>query len=259
LSFYERTGTNFTATPATVGPWNPGWQHGSPPVALLGHALEEADRREGMIVAQLSVQFFGPVPVRELSIETETVRPGARVEHRRARLVDGARACVEASAWCMATARGRVPAAGDWAGAPPLPPAQAPRLFADVPSFGYGESLDWRFVEGSFDTLGPATVWARSRLPLLPDEPLSPLGRLLIMVDAANGVGAALPLSRFLFVPIHLAVAVVRHPRGEWVGMRAGTLIDDHGVGLTRAELFDTEGTLGLALQSLFVVPRDEI
>jgi hypothetical protein len=38
--------------------------------------------------------------------------------------------------------------------------------------------------------------------------------------------------------------------------MSARTLIDDRGVGLTRAELFDEDGELGLALQSLFVVPR---
>jgi hypothetical protein len=256
-SFYlPLTAERFAATPATVGPWDPKLQHGSPPVALLGRALERAGHRQDARLAQLSFQFFGPVPVAELRVETEEVRGGARIEHWRARLVVGERTAVEASAWRVATAPGRAPAVRDPRPPPPLPPQQSPRLFAEVPSFGYGESFDWRFVDGAFDAPGPATVWARAQRLLLPDEPLSPLARILLLVDSANGVSAELPMDRYLFVPINLTVAVERHPRGEWVGMSARTTIDGDGLGLTRADLFDEEGYLGLASQSLFVAPR---
>jgi len=85
---------------------------------------------------------------------------------------------------------------------------------------------------------------------------VSALGRLMLMVDSANGISAALPPSQFMFVPVELTVSVRRHPRTEWVGMRAETTIDGDGVGQTRAEIFDEEGDLGVATQTLFVAPR---
>jgi hypothetical protein len=247
----------FRATAATVGPWSPTLQHGSPPAALLARAIERAFPRDDARIAHLSCQFFGPLAVDELLVETELVRAGKRVEHARARLSIGGRPAMEASAWRISAAPGRAPAVRDARPVPPLPPPRASRdFFPDLPSFGYGESLEWRFVEGSFEPTGPATVWSRARIPLLPDEELSPLGRLLLMVDSANGISAEIPPSRFTFVPVNLTVDVERHPRGEWVGMSARTTIDPDGVGLTRADLFDEAGFLGVALQALFVAPR---
>ena len=51
-------------------------------------------------------------------------------------------------------------------------------------------------------------------------------------------------------------MSVLRAPRTEWVGMRAQTFLETDGIGQTRAELFDEEGPLGLAVQTLFVAPR---
>jgi hypothetical protein len=116
--------------------------------------------------------------------------------------------------------------------------------------------MEWRFVEGSFQEPGPATVWSRPRIPLVAGEPVSPIGRLLLMVDSANGVSAELLPSRFTFVPVEMTVSVLRAPRTEWVGMRAQTFLAPDGVGQTRADLFDEEGPLGLATQTLFVAPR---
>jgi hypothetical protein len=35
--------------------------------------------------------------------------------------------------------------------------------------WGYGRSIEWRFTRGSFDSLGPADVWARVRSYLTDD------------------------------------------------------------------------------------------
>jgi hypothetical protein len=184
------------------------------------------------------------------------VRPGSRIELTRARLSAGGKTVMTASAWRIAVTPGRVPEVRDPRSAPALPPPRDLPLFVDVPSFGYGEALDWRFVEGRFDALGPATVYARPKLPLVAGENVSPLGRLLLMVDSANGVSAELQPSRFTFVPVELTVSVARHPAAEWVGMSARTTIDPDGVGHTRADLFDEAGYLGTAVQSLFVASR---
>jgi hypothetical protein len=139
---------------------------------------------------------------------------------------------------------------------PPRLPPSGGDVFEQLPSFGYGHALEWRFIEGSFFDLGPAAVYTRPRLPLVEGESLSALQRLLLMVDSANGISAAVPWATFTFVPVELTVSVRRHPRTEWVGMRAETAIEPDGIGQTKADLFDEAGFLGTATQTLFVAPR---
>jgi hypothetical protein len=246
----------FRATDATVGPWDSKLQHGSPPAALLARTIERSLPRGDARIAEMTFAFLGPVPVGELAVDVEVLRPGARVERSRARLSVAGRAVLEATAWRIAVAADRVPRVAAPDPLPPLPGPQEQKLFPDVPPFGYGEALEWRFAEGAFDQLGPATVWSRARIPLLEGEELSPICRLLIMVDSANGLSAELPLSKYMCVPVELYVSLQRHPRGEWVAMRARTSLEPDGVGLTRAELFDEEGFIGVASQTLFAAPR---
>jgi hypothetical protein len=247
----------FVSTSATAGPWDPKLQHGSPPAALLLRAIEKANPRDDARVARITFDFFGPVPVAEVSVVTEQVRPGARIELSRARLSAGGKTAMEASAWRIALQPDRLPSAPDARAAPRLPPSGGD-VFEQQPSFGYGHALEveWRFVEGSFFDLGPAAVYTRPRLPLVEGESLSALQRLVLMVDSANGISAVVPWTKFTFVPVELSVSVRRHPRTEWVGMRAETTIESDGIGQTKAELFDEEGYLGTATQTLFVAPR---
>src|ERR671913_595271 len=79
----------FRATELTASPWGSGSQHGGPPAALLGHALESDAGGEGGIFARLTFEILGPIPVGELSVEAKTVRPGRRVSLREATLSDG--------------------------------------------------------------------------------------------------------------------------------------------------------------------------
>jgi hypothetical protein len=256
-ALYQALGAGrFASSPSVVGPWDPRLSHGSPPATLLMHELERTLPRPDARVARVTFDFFGPVPVGELAVTCEMVRAGTRVELSRARLSAQGRTAMEATAWRIAVAPGRVPEVADTRDVPRLPGPQAQRLFVDVPTFGYGEALEWRFAEGGFDQIGPAAVYSRPRLPLLSGETMSPLERLLVMVDSANGISAELHPSRFAFVPVELTVGVRRYPRTEWVGMRAKTTIDPDGVGQTHAELFDEAGYIGTALQTLFVSPK---
>lgn len=257
-AFYEEVSDGrFAATSATVGPWGATLSHGSPPAALLMRAIDRAFPRADVRAARIAYDFFGPVPVGEVTVTTEMVRPGARIELSKARLSAKGKTCMEASVWRIAVAPGRVPEVAEASVVPAVPPPpQDMRLFVDVPSFGYGEALEWRFVEGAFDRTGPATVYAKPRVPIVAGEDTSPLGRLLLMVDSANGISAELPPSKFTFVPVELTLSLRRHPRTEWVGMRARTTIDPDGIGTTHADLFDEAGYLGTALQTLFVAPR---
>src|SRR4029453_19336222 len=115
-----------------------------------------------------------------------------------------------------------------------------------------GDGLEVRFVPGGFGELGPATVWTRSRIPLVQGSALSGLQRVLIMADAANGISAGLPPGGGTFVPIDLLVTVQRWPAAEWVGMASQTTLGTDGIGMTDTILFDEHGAFGRSLQTLF-------
>ena len=248
----------FRATDATVGPWSPSFQHGGPPAALLAHEIERVFPRPETRIGQIAFDFFGSVPVGELAVTVERVRGGARIELLRARLEVAGKTAMQASAWRLLVQPGRSPAVLPKE-VPLLVPSEQPQeFFASMPRFGYGESLEWRFVDDGFAQPGPATVWTRPRLPLVEGMRLTPLERLLLMVDSANGISAELDLGSYSFVPVELTVVLHRHPLTEWVGMTAQTVLEPDGLGMTRASLFDERGDLGEALQTLFVAPRTQ-
>jgi hypothetical protein len=252
-SFYVcKSESLFEATASTVGPWDPRLQHGSPVAALLATLLD----KEGMRIAYFSLDFLGPVPVAEMAVATSVDRPGKKIELRSATVSVDGKPRARATAWLLQTSEGRNPSVRLDEPVPPMPETAATTFFENVPRFGYGEALEWRFAEGSFTSIGPAAVWSRLRVAVIDADPVSPVARALAMVVSANGISAELPVRDYLFVPVNLTVSLTRAPEGEWVGMRAETQLSSEGVGTTRARLFDARGTIGQALQTLYVEKR---
>jgi hypothetical protein len=255
-AFFVRAGDDLLPTAATAGPWDPGLQHGGPPAALLGSAIEGTQPRAGTRIAQLTLEFLSPVPLAAMRLATEVLRPGKKIELLGATASVAGRPVLRATAWRLAIAPGRSPDVHQGEPPPPFPEERETRLFPDAPPFGYGVALEWRFAEGGFHRLGPATAWTRLLVDVVQGEPVSPLARALAMVDSANGISAELEPRAFLFVPVNLTVSLTRAPEGEWVGMSAKTSIASEGVGTTHARLFDTRGFFGQSLQTLFVERR---
>ncbi len=255
-AFYTQLAPDrFASTRATVGPWDASLQHGGPPIALVARAMDRLPTAPGMRLARLSVELLGPVPVDELTLEAEVVRPGARIALVAATARVRERAVLRAVGWKIAAVEGRSPA-GEVEPAPDLPEPQRQVFFGGMESFPYGRALEWRFVDGAFDRLGPATVWTRARIPLVRGQPISGLERLLVMLDSANGVSAELDLREWTFVPVDQTLVLHRHPEGEWVGMAARTTLGSAGIGLTRTRVFDAKGVFGRSLHTLFVARR---
>ena len=252
-SYYVREGDGYAATPATVGPWDPRLQHGSPVASLLATRMAA---ESSLRVAHFSLDFLSPVPVGVVSVTTSLDRPGKKIELRSATASVGGKPVVRASAWLVATSPERATDVRLDEPVPPMPATAVSTYFEAVPKFGYGDSLEWRFAEGHFVELGPAAAWTKLRAAIVDGEDPTPLARVLAMVDSANGISAELDVRQFLFVPVNLTVSLARLPEGEWVGMRAETMIASEGVGTTRARLFDSRGTIGRALQTLYVERR---
>ena len=248
----------FDSTTATTSPWDDSQQHGGPPSALLTRAIETCQPRPELAVSRVSVDFLGAIPQGRMHLNAQVIRPGRRIELVEARLEVGDRLVAVARAWRSQISPDSTPAVPTVAAPPgPLPAAQNQDYFADVdPQWGYGRAIEWRFVSGGFNTMGPALVWARPMLPLVADEPTTGLQRALIVADSANGLSAELPLREWLFIPPSLTVTVYREPSGDWLLMNACTVIDPRGSGLSQATLSDRLGEFGVASQPLLVQRR---
>mgnify|MGYP001294427424 CR=1 FL=1 len=255
-AFYVPSGEDsYIATLATQGPWDPGLQHGGPPSALLATAVEEHTGRPGLRAARITVDFLGPIPMGEVTVRVQVLRPGRRVQLAQAEMVHTGRTVAVARVWQHLLAPdGQVPATGS-SPAPALPPAGA-HGSALLSSFGYGRALEWRATGGLTDAPGPAAVWTRMRIPLVSGRPTSGLARMLVTADSANGASLELPLDDWLSMPTSLNVSVLRVPKGEWVHMDARTHLSGDGIGLAQAELADADGLLGTVSQPMLVERR---
>jgi hypothetical protein len=67
----------FRATELTASPWGPGSQHGGPPSALLGRALEAAASEQGGVFARLTFEILGPIPWASSPSRRRRCGPGA--------------------------------------------------------------------------------------------------------------------------------------------------------------------------------------
>ncbi|MQA05116.1 MAG: thioesterase family protein [Streptosporangiales bacterium] len=253
-AFYVPAGENrFEPTYATESPWESEAQHGGPPTALLGHLMRAVDPQPGFRLARMTVEFLGAVPRQPLETAARVVRPGKRIRLLEAELTVAGRPVALARAWEITT-NGN---SADPPGLPAdIPPPQPQRFFSGWDRWGYGEAIDWRWIHGSLDDLGPAAVWTRPRIPLVAGVPLQPLDRVLLTADAANGISGVVPLDGWLFIPPAATVTVHRHPHDEWVCIDAATVVSGDGIGSTTGTLGDRYGELGSVTQPLLVAPR---
>ena len=278
-AFFAKSANGFLGTELTRGPWDAASQHAGPPSALIGRAIE---RCEGVgagpderLVARITFEILKPVPIAELQLEAEVVRPGRRVDMVEATLSDAAgEPLVRARAWRVlrrevdlpdglggAEADSPARRAGRPAGELGPPPGPetitaADAFFPTGQDVGYHTAMEYRFAAGSFLEPGPATCWLRMRHPLIGGEEPSPLQRVLIAADSGNGISATLDFRRFIFINVDLTVHLHRLPAGEWVCLDAVTVPERTGLGMTDTMIFDDSGPLGRAAQSLLIAER---
>jgi hypothetical protein len=256
-AFYQQTDEfDYSPNEHAIGPWAPDLLHGGPPIALLAHAMRLFRGHDELSIARLSVEFLGPVPFAPCRVALRIARPGRRIELLEATLSAGGRDVLLARAWRMQREPDCVTPVADSFELPALPPPHAQTFFGGIAPFPYGMAMEWRFVQGSFGELGPATVWARPRYPLVQGQDSTGLERLLLMLDSANGVSAELPLRDWTFVPVDLQLSLHRPPEGEWMGMQARSAIDSGGVGTCHSIAFDSAGACARSLHTLFVRRR---
>jgi hypothetical protein len=278
-AFYQSQGPGsgvFESTELTRGPWDPAGQHAGPLAALLARAIQRCVGLDpdpaGRLVGRITFEIMRPVPIATLSVEADVVRPGRRVDMVSASLRDAGSGeeLVRARGWRLR--RGTValppglsstecgagrPGAGN---GPPPPPdeleADPGAFFPTGHEIGYHTGMEYRFAAGSFVEPGPAVCWMRMRQPLIAGEEPTPLERVLIAADSANGISSALDFGAYLFINVDLSVHLHRLPDGEWVCLDARTIPEPTGLGMSDAMLWDERGPLGRACQTLLIAER---
>jgi hypothetical protein len=255
-AFFTADGDRFVPSASARGPWSPRHQHGGPPAALLARALARQAGARAQI-ARLTFDLLRPVPLAPLRVSTRVVRAGSKVQRLAGSLLaeDGT-AVIEATCLAMRVAPGSVAVPLE-ASAPPPPPSQSAPF--DLPFMsgdeGYHRATEWRIARGTWGN-GPTAMWLRSRVALVAGEATTPLESLVIAADSASGAAVILDHATTTFVNGDLTIALHREPDGEWICLDAATTGERHGIGLTRARLWDERGPVGWSLQTLLLETR---
>lgn len=253
---FHRTGpSTYLATEHVGGAWAPDEQHVAPALGLLAHAVEtdrDGRRDDGLVMARLSYDILGTLPVAEVSIDVRVLRPGRTIELAEATLSHEGRPAVVLRAWLM---QPRDTGAIGGTHLPAIAPPEALPAW-DASSVWSGGFIATTEIRRTEQAPGRAQFWARSHVPLLADEPVSDLARAAGLLDLGNGMTVRVSPDEVAFPNIDLTAHLFAQPRGDWVGFDTTVSFGDHGIGLTSSTIHDVHGPIGTMAQVLTVRPR---
>jgi hypothetical protein len=249
----------FRASALTGGPWSPQHQHAGPPSALICRAVERAAAPQGLThIARLTVNLLRPVPIGDCRIAVDADYLGRGAGHFSGRLEVEGREIARFTALAQREADLPVPEGTPGhplPAAPRAPNASTPATMRFAVDFGYARLVENRVAGGAFFK-GPSAVWFRLNYPIVAGEAPSPYQRVAVAADSGNGVSAPLDFAKFVFVNCDLTINWLRRPVGEWICLDARSLFAGNGCGLAESALYDEDGLIGRATQSLAVRAR---
>ncbi len=263
-TLFRRDHDRLLPTPFTAGPWRPDAQHGGPPSALLGRAIEHV-AESGEEVVRVAIELIRPVPLVALRVIADRRGVSRRVAHVEARIeiADGG----DRDGDVVATARGLLLATSEMPTPEYLADESTPLIDAEslalVPNFSsrtdgvayHRDAVEHRPLSGGFGIPGPADQWIRLLGSLVEGEPTSPLSRVLAAADFGSGISAIFDYETGVgLINADITVAVQRPLIGEWVRLQSTTRLGPAGVGVCTTILSDEQGPVGSAIQSLLAV-----
>jgi hypothetical protein len=257
-AIFRVDGNRVLTSPDAAGPWDPGMQHGSAPASLVVWAAEAIPTPVPMRIARVTIDLMRPVPVAPLTLETEVLREGRKIQLCAVRLRAADALVVGATVLKIKTqalASTLPPQVADLPVELPGPDQSRvePASFSTSP-FVAGMSL--RAARGRFGVPGPGAIWYRADRPLVEGSPVSQAMRAVVAADFCNGTSAVLDFREWTFINADLTVSLARQPVGEWILLDADSWIGPDGAGLAMARLADSRGYFGRAVQSLVIEKR---
>jgi hypothetical protein len=255
-AIYRVEGNRIEVSLHAAGPWDPRMQHGSAPAALAVWAAEAIPTPVKMRIARITIDLMRPVPLAPLTLQSEVLREGRKIQ------LCGIRLCAEGVVVAAANVlkiRLDTPLLPAGVAAPPvdLPgPVQSREDPVLSSSSAFIRGLSARTARGKFGVPGPGAAWYRVDRPLVEGCAVSQAMRAVVAADFCNGTSVALDFQGWTFVNADLTVSMAREPVGEWVLLDAESWIGPDGAGLAMARLADQSGYFGHAVQSLVIEKR---
>jgi hypothetical protein len=198
-----------------------------------------------------------PVPVAPLTLETEVLREGRKIQLVAARLLANGSEVARATALRIRREERALPSS---AYCPPID-MRGPETGREPDTAGMAETpflsgISMRISRGSFRLPGPAAVWYRAERPIVDGAAISPLMRAAIAADFSNGTSSVLDFREWTFINGDLTLSLAREPVGEWILLDAETWAGPDSIGIAAARLGDRDGYFGRAVQSILFEKR---
>lgn len=255
-AIYRVEGSRVVTGPSAAGPWDPGMQHGSAPASLAVWAAERVPTPVPMTVARVTIDLMRPVPLAVLTIETEVLREGRKIQLCGIRLLADGVLVVGATVLKIKTQDLVLP--------PDIvePPLDLPRPEQSLVEPGdlalspFVTGMSLRAARGRFGRPGPGAIWFRVDRPLIEGFGISQAMRAVVAADFSNGTASMLDFRRWTFINADLTVSFAREPVGEWILLDGESWIGANGAGLAMSRLADERGYFGRAVQSLVIEKR---
>ncbi|TLP99535.1 thioesterase family protein [Nesterenkonia salmonea] len=250
--FIPLGGERYQATQAVSGAWDETEQHISSPLGLMVHTVEKAaaSRRDDPLqLCRLSFDILGTVPVGEVHVDVEVLRPGRTIELVEARMSHRGRTIVILRAWALAEFATEAIQGSSLPGIPrrdDVPPWDATSVWPG----GFIASLT---SNRDHHEPGRARGWTSSSLRLVDGEEVSSFAKFCALLDVANGVAVRADPAEVAFPNVDLTASFFRIPQGEQVGYDTHVSFGPTGLGLTHSILHDAVGPVGSLTQQLTV------
>jgi hypothetical protein len=255
-SIYRIDGNRAETSPNAAGPWDRAMQHGSAPAALVTWAAEAIATAVPMQIVRVTIDLMRPVPVAPLTIESEVLREGRKIQLCAVRLLANNVPVVRATVLKVRADGLALPS--DIADVPievPPPEQGEPMepVFAQNP---FVTGLSVRVVRGGFLKPGPGAIWYRVDRPIVEGAAISQIMRAVVAADFCNGTSSVLDFGKWTFLNADLTVSLARAPVGDWILLDAQTWVGPGGAGIAAGRLGDISGYFGRAVQSLVIEKR---
>jgi hypothetical protein len=255
-AIYRVDGNRVVTSPNAAGPWDPDMQHGSAPASLVVWAAEAIPTPVPMRVARVTVDLMRPVPIATLTLETEVLREGRKIQLCAVRLRAGSIIVVAATVLKVKLQAQTLPPEAAIVAVTLPGPNEAREEQPSFSSSPFVTGVSMRSALGRFGVPGPGAIWYRADRPLVEGAGVSQAMRAVVAADFCNGTSAVLDFRQWTFLNADLTVSMAREPVGEWVLLDAESWIGPDGAGLAMARLADQHGYFGRVVQSLVIERR---
>jgi hypothetical protein len=249
LSFFRADGDQFVPTEMAQSMWSGNQMHGVAISGLLARCGEQAVRAAGrseLVGARSTVDLFRAATMDPCRLSAEVVREGPRLCLVDVVLTQGDRKVARSSALFLKpteSAPGEI-----WQPSErPSPPPEDVAPVTDDPHVPYFfSSAGWSQHFGEHQNAGRKESW-NSAIPVVAGEPLTGYVAAAAVADGASLVtnwgsdGVA-------YINTDITLTLAREPVGTEIGLSAVDRVEQDGIAVGTAAVFDRTGPIGTAM-----------